>query len=436
MKEVKKLVLLFKDLFPEESFLSGLSDLSLDVFEKEKTTSFSDQFYEHLLFYKENLYPLPFERMYKAGNIIFYHLQKEKALDNYFLNGMDDLLKFDKGSSFYLNEGMARKFLKLVFSSYIEFDKRRKEALAKSMREVRCKKTKKSFQNPVKDFESWQQNLCGLEILDKQIVLNEAKKIKNEIKNEAKDKDVCPDPKSLINFLLDYFQDISGEDMSDVEVVKTPEYLKPIIPIAAAYTFDRLRSNPRHVVFVSPTKDVSAAKIMLVLFHEVFGHILHFKLVNKHCKSDLKKLPYLSRFPLTEGFALLGEDCLLKIMAKEKTQRDIEKHLGKDFSGKRTFLGIRNFHYKSRLLRYLRYIFELEVYLEHKPPMKAIKELSETFQFDSDSLEEDLLSFLITPGYASCYIGGYKILKKLGDYEDPGFRKSLGEQGFDFIMNL
>jgi len=436
MRKIRESILLFKKLFPEESFLSGLNNLPLNFFDKEKNSSFSDRFYNHLLFYKRNLYPLPFERMYKAGNIIFYHLQRGKILNHYFLNAIGELLEFPKNLPFYLNESISKRFLKSVLKAYLDFDKKNKNILTSHTKGVLEKKSKRIFRSPTKNFEKWQSNLYGLRLLDKNTLMAEARAVKKEIKSDIKVNDFYLDLKFLIGFFIDYFQNIFEEDITNIKFLETPEYLKPIISTGAAYTFNRLKSNSECIVFIDFDKRISPAKIMLVLFHEVFGHILHFKLIDKYCSSHFKKISYLSRFPLTEGFALLAEDYLLEIMAKEKTQKDFEKNLGKGFSGRKTFLILKNLYFKSRLLRYLRYIFEYEVYCQNKSPRETIEDLSETFKFDREFLEEDLLSFLVTPGYASCYIGGYKILKKLGNYENFSFRKHLGKKGFDFAMDL
>lgn len=436
MKKIRELIILFKNLFPEESFLNGLTDLSLDLFKKQRFDSFARAFKKHLLFYGENLYPLAFEKIQKAGNLIFYHLQKSRALGPNSLRKIKGLPEVPKDAIFDLNEAIAQDFLKSVIKAYLDFDRKDEQILRNASREVLNKKIKKLFKNPTGDFHRWQANFYGLGVLDKKILLSEAKIIQKKIKKPVKLDDFYPDSEFLIKFFLDYFQNLLEEDVENVKVLKTPEYLLKIEPIAGAYIFDRLKENPKPLVFVNFGKKISTGKLMLILFHEIFGHVLHYNLMNKHCENKLKILSQLPASPAIEGFALLAEDYLLKIMSQKKTQKDFEKVLKKGFSGGKTFLVLRNFYFQSRLLRYLRYIFEYEIYIENKSPLEAITDISRAFEFDREFLREDLFSFLVTPGYGSCYIGGYKIVKELGNYQDFNFRKSLVAIGFDFINNF
>jgi len=436
MKSTKELVLLYKDLFCEESFLNGLEDLDLSVFGKENDFSFQEKLENHLLFYKENLYNLPFERIKKAGNIIFYHLQKENELDQRFLEKLHEFLNIPQSAAFSLNESIAKDFLKPVLKNYSDFDKKNNEILARASKEIVGRDAANIFKNPIENFKIWQASIYGLGILDKKTLLSEARIVQKEIDNSVEFSDFYYDLELFIKFFIDYFKNSLKEDLGNTKVIDTPDYLKSLEPTAAAYTFDQLKARPCSIVFVNFKKSISIGRLMPILFHEIFGHALHYRLIAKYCKSKLKTIPFLCASPLIEGFALLSEDFIVEEFGKKKVQEDFEKALGESFSGNGTFLVLKNFYLQSRLLRYLRYVFEIEIYTEGKSPQESIEELSRDFEFDKESLKEDLFSFLTNPGYASCYIGGYKILKNLGDYKNSDFRKDLAKNGFAFTETL
>lgn len=422
----------FKKLFPEESFISGLDKINSKNIQINKSSQFVKRLNEHLLFYEENLYPLPFEKLYKCANLVFYHLLIKTKID---LNRYKIFKKINqeisKNRSQSLVENLAIKHLKRILTRYLLFDKNNRLKLLSKKLKI---KNLKDFNPPMKDFYEWQKNLYGLELIDKKILINEAFEIYKKIKNRKfKNIKWKGDNTKLINFYLNYFQEILKVELPEIIIKNTPGYLKIAIPTAAAYTIDRFTNVSRYIVFVNLKSEISISKLFFVLFHEVFGHILHFYLAKKLCRNKIKLISYMNRFPLTEGFALLAEDYFLKAISKEKFQEIFRKNLK---IPNQVFYDGYYVFYKYRLLRYLRYIFEIEVYLEKKNPLESVKTLSQMFGFETNALKEDLYAYLLTPGYASCYIGGYKILKDLGRYNDENFRKHIASSGFVFIDQL
>ena len=225
-------------------------------------------------------------------------------------------------------------------------------------------------------------------------------------------------------------------DLGEVRVLHTPQYLQPVSPVASAYTFDRLLPIPIQIVFINFDAIRSPGKLLFVLFHEIFGHILHDALIANFCADPIKKLPAISGYSMYEGFALLAEDFLVERMREERIQNDFMREFPAVFPDGRAFLEVEEQYGYFRLLRYLRYIFETDIYQNEIAPEDAVKNLAALFSLSPEELRSDLFSFLPLPGYASSYIGSYLILKKLGRFGDPDFRKEIGSFGLDFPIAL
>ena len=66
---------------------------------------------------------------------------------------------------------------------------------------------------------------------------------------------------------------------------------------------------------------------------------------------------------------------------------------------------------------------------------KAIEPLVDLCGLKENDLREDLMSFLPTPGYASCYWGGYLKMKSIKmDFWSIEGGKKLGEMGMDIFI--
>ncbi len=422
MPKIIDIIKKYKKVFPEDYFLKGVK-INLLSKTKNYDNKFLNRFSNHLDYYQNNLLLLPFEQLLKASNFLFYSLISNKKITEADKKIIYKFIRnYLENKTNNLPEKFALEFFQKVKKIYAKIDGQFQGLNIKN-------KGKFEFSNFIKDFREWEKNIYGLEILDKKLILKEANQFKTrKIQLSSYFK---VDKKIFLEKFLNFFQDKTEVDLTQISILKTPNYLKPVAPTASAYFVNLLSNKPKFFVFISYDKIKNPAIFLFTLFHEIFGHILHFQLINKNCKDPTKKLPYLSRFPLTEGFALLGEDYLLSEFKKKITQNYFQKLLGGNILRDIVYV------YKYfRLLRYIRYIFEIEVYLENVDPFSSAHKLSKIFGFDEDSLKEDLLSFLVTPGYGSTYIGGYKMLKNFGSYDDKNFREGISKLGFEFIDSI
>ena len=216
--------------------------------------------------------------------------------------------------------------------------------------------------------------------------------------------------------LREYFGELfTGFGLKSVEAEwgYVLEPMKELVPVAAAYWIDRLCDDGKLMVHINK-RPMSRTKLLVVTAHEVLGHLYHYDLVRKHCFDLSKRLPVMNRYPLTEGVAMMAEDKLAEILDDENILKMV---------------------LRGKLLRCVRYLFELLIYKEKIDLDKAIDILVDLSGLDENDLREDLLSFLSTPGYASCYWGGYLRMKSLKvDFWSAVGGRKLGEMGMDIFI--
>lgn len=431
----ENIIELYCRLNPEEACLNGLSKLSAQskILKEIRPSLFEGKLREHLLFYESKLLCHPFEEYNKITLLYSYHLQRKKRLTKQETSYVKRTLASLKKNSgeLTLADTIALRALRATAQIY-------SRTLGDTRMHLPTTTRTKIYRNPVNDFVVWQKDLYDLSIIDKASIVAEIKRLsaaKKRLPAHSVER-YYADTRRLVEFFVDYFQTLFSCTLHNLAITQLPSYLKPIIPSAAAYTFGRFDTKQQRVAFVDFAKKIPPSKLLFVLFHEIFGHIFHFQMVDSMCTEPLKRISYLSRFPVTEGFALCAEDFFVKSFSNGVAGRDFERALGKTFVAKDTIAAIKKTALDQKIRRYVRYLFELEVYGEQKNPYSVIADLVGSFELDRKETKEDLLSFLPTPGYASCYIGGYEILKEIGCFEDPVFRAYVGKKGFDCISEF
>lgn len=423
------LVKQFKRLFPEESYLIGLNDnLAVD-----NEADFVDKLSAHLSFYERHYLPLQFEKFNKVGLLLSYHLLKHTPLSDNEISFINDITSAMPDRFKNITDELAYSFMLKTFYAYqtssIVADVEKKKILFP--KEIKSSAT--VFQNSVKDvsYELWQKNIYNLSIIPLNELYMEADSLLSRLSTlEKYDEEPVIDNFHFINSLVDVIKGINEELFSSlhVDVRETPKYLEQIYPTAAALTLDRL-SNPRGIYFINPSARLNASDLVLITVHEVFGHIFQFQLANQFCKDRLKLLSYFMRFPLTEGFALLAEDFAVDIF-KNKYSKLIDFMKGNNIKYDSFVKNLEYSNVRYRLLRYIRYIFESRIYLVSEEPDIVIQDLSLKYNFELENLRKGLYPFLFTPGYASTYIGGYEVIKKVGTFSDgASFFTKIGKFG-------
>lgn len=439
MRTAQEIVSRFKNFFPEEAFLSGLSSFSRDEewgFHGSVGSDvvFLDRFDRHLSFYEACLFPLRSERLTKLTNYIFYHIQKGVKIDNDSFSLIQATVRALSDAPFDLVESLSCDAFVVSVRAYTKFDVSQTDNFTRLTSFLGEIPRGNHFQSPMKDFGEWQNELYHLSLGDINQVTKEAYDLQKRITPFGNIQELeIIDMMSFCKSFIDFFRALVAPNLSGVRIIEVPDYARGIIPIAAAYTMDRLSDHPIRMIFLNTREPITLEKIILIVFHEAFGHLEHFRLVDTHCKDRMKFLPYLSRFPLTEGFALLAEDYFIEIMQRKEIQHAVATMAGYPGYGDKLFCALQKFHLVSRLQRYIRYLFEVHLYVQGLHPKEAVKKLSDIFHLNEELLEQQLFPFLITPGYASCYIAGYKKMKALGAYRDSEFRREVGKQGFDLL---
>jgi len=421
------------ELFPEESLYAGLN--------KQANIEFKDQtflgiFQKHLSYYENELYPNKTEKLYKVANLIFYSLIMDNPLDDEHSALLHKFAQNSGTGKDNLATKLAYNYLKKVQDAYnkhfVNFGQ---------LGPVEIAPIQLGDYNNIQihDYIGWQRTLYGIDTLSKDVLIGE---LVNEVDWIAK----TPHRTSYVNISFEQIQELMsllfgmlGIPLPKTTIQCVPSYLAEAIPIAAAYWPNRLKSgNQSFVVLVNTGIKMPVGLLLMVIAHEVLGHINHFNLVNKYCTDSAKKIPYLSRLPLTEGVGLLAEDAFVNLVQKDNSLLSNMRRIVKAESASTD--DIKNevlvAHKRARVRRITRYLFELSIYHEGQGIESTIKDLSERSGTPFIELHEDLTSYLVTPGYASCYTGGYKLLQGKIDLMIEADRKKLGEFGFNFIQLL
>ena len=421
-------------LFFDEAYANGFlrARTTVDFF-KTTDNRFFKNFQDHLHYYERHLFLQPSNIFYKVNALLMYHLERGEPLERdasewleYYLQALPSTRDYALG----VNELPSYYSFVESYRAYVERFGDTNALIEGAIQFLVPRNS--GFLNPVENFVAWQYSIYGLPVLTQELLLREAALYVRPQRRPSTDRDTKPDWSALISFFLRYFQDLLRIDLGEIAVIDTPPYLREVSPTASAYTFDRLLSTPRQVVFINLHGIRSPGKLMLALFHEVFGHLLHDALIAVHCADPIKKLPAISGYAMYEGFALLAEDFFAERMIEKDTRNDFMRAFPDIFTGEDSFVDIANEYSRFRLVRYLRYIFEIDIYQNEIKPDDAVKNIAGTFSLSLEELQSDLFSFLPLPGYASSYIGSYSILKKRGTFGDPDFRKEIGWFGLDF----
>jgi len=397
---------------------------------------FLSKFQKHLSYYENKLFPNSAEKLYKTANLVFYSLVLDKPLDIIYIQR---LLGHDWKCSFReddLATTLAFEYLEQVVATYNSHFKTR-PLIELIKPEATC--LGGTVRNKINNFVEWQESLYGIPVLSKVMLLDELLSIKDgSAKTPGKATNTEMTFTQIQDFLTVLFKTLSIP-LPKIAFQGVPDYLSSVIPIAGAYWFNRLDTDSQSFkVLINVDKKIPLGMLLMVVTHEVLGHINHFNLINTYCSDNAKKLPYLSRFPITEGVALLAEDALLNLSVQNNMFLQVVRTIFR-------LEGVENEHIKNEILeahkdarrtRILRCLFELDIYREGKNPNESIGDLAQVSSRNPSDLKEDLYSFLYTPGYASCYIGGYKLLLGKTDLTNENERRKLGAFGFNFVQNL
>jgi hypothetical protein len=429
---MKSLIEKYKNLFPEEAFYAGLKD---DDRFHTGDIEFSTKFSKHLDFYEKNLYPYLAERLYKAATFLFYSIVGGRKLTNSDKNCLEALLEGHVNTNSEVDR-LALDYFKGLLEVYDPFVT--EDVLKQLERTLSASKRISERVILPTPFEVWLKQLYGLDVLPEEVVVEDIGSLNKDVVENQIALKVSLNSFEPLQLFVNLLCSELGVAALDVTFQEVPEYMKPALPLAGAYWFDRLHNDTRGFkVLVNKVQNFSLAKLVLVISHEVLGHILQFTLVSKHCEDNAKKLPYLSRFPLTEGVALLAETMAVELLENDSLGREVLSIFGLDSSLVPKFKSeLEQSYKKALLLRCARYLFELEVYQNGTSPNKAVHNVAKLVPFSREELHDDLCSFLFTPGYGSCYLGGLKHLEGRINLREEQDRTKLGKLGFAFIDGI
>jgi hypothetical protein len=382
---MKNTVQKYQEVFSEEAFYAGLDDaLKIEIKDKK----FADKFAKHLDFYQKNLGILESQKRYKRSNHLFY-----------------------KSVSGVATKVELKELKKLLLR--IEHETKRGEVI-----------------NLSSSFDLTLRKLYGIKSVSKRILDKDLAMFLKQKKSEAKLSVQNIDREKVQKFIKLVFEKLAM-DVPKIEIDMVPKMMMAIMPTASAYTFFRLDTSRRVFKVFLADRKISLARLLFVVVHEVLGHISHFDLVIKNCEDKIKLLPSISRYGLTEGVALLSEDSFFEMNDSD----DFVKKIVKIFDIKDTKQlkeDIDSCYIDARVLRILRALFEIGVYKDKIAPDLVVRDFATKTGIDVENLREDLFSFLVTPGYASCYYLGYLTLRGKINLKDPEHRKMLGEFGLGF----
>lgn len=417
----------YQKLFPEEAFFLGATK---DTLGEIVDNTFTRRYTSHLDFYEKFQFPRLSERLYKVANTLSASLFSETKLTREQENTLRALLCDDCIQDSTTLERDAMNYLCNVCTMY-----------SKTSFENELTRIEKRLSGNLTDtirlpvsFKEWQQNMYGLSVISTDQIESEIIKLETTPNDSSANPTVTASP-GKVEQIFSLLATKLNVVPPPVVFSHVPAYMSSAVPIAAAYWFNRLsQPNQRYHVFVNTIENISLAQLLLIIVHETLGHILHFDVVSTYCMDSYKKLPYLSRFSLTEGIALLAEELSVSLFHDDVLAKSTLALFGLDDSYVSVLNNnLQHTYNKAMLRRLARYLFELYLYGEGNSPATAIERITNILPVHIENLSRDLRSYLFTPGYGSCYMGGYRVLKDRVDLNNQSDREKLGAFGFSFV---
>ncbi len=408
-------------LFPEEWYLTSGASLHHTT---EAADDFAQRYMAHLSYYEKHLAARQTEQVVKATLTTAYHLANNEPLSSTDRGVALDLLAAEALQPPCIAQYLAQTDLRAALSAH---DARFLPA-AEPLTERVVTEAPTSFDNPIENWHEWCTHMYGFTPLGQQELERAAVALREEISTIAE-----PVPLIItepITQVAERLSDMVGEALDmhvlNATIVALPEYLKSMIPSAAAYSFARFE-KPRRVTLLNMQAPWTLPTLTLLMAHETYAHLWHFAEVDAHASLS-RRLPAMYRYTCTEGVALLVEE-YVATTAVDALSHELSNAFTMDTPSlksalKRTMLSM-------RLRRILRSLFEHYVYAQKMNPVDALARVL-PLSFDThQDLQEDLYAYLPTPGYASTYFHGFILLKQAGATLDIRWRKKIAETGFD-----
>lgn len=202
--------------------------------------------------------------------------------------------------------------------------------------------------------------------------------------------------------------ELTPEDQ--VEITPTPDYWEELSTEGSVESFDQLTGSPRHVCFLTPSKNENYLTMLNVLVHE-YAHAFHNSMTFRLCTQDLLKIESPLRDPATEGIAFHREWELYEevhdLLGRSQL-RGYEEQLLTLFGSTSADQAERleEFELETRMwrvARFLRVLCDVEVHLGSRTYSGFLEWAQNLTGFSENRIHDYCFSFLRKPGYASCY---------------------------------
>ena len=213
---------------------------------------------------------------------------------------------------------------------------------------------------------------------------------------------------ALNDYTAEKWLEITPEDR--VEITPTPDYWEELSTEGSVESFDQLTDRPRHVCFLTPSKNENYLTMLNVLVHE-YAHAFHNSLSFRLCTQDLLKIESPLRDPSTEGIAFHREWELYeeaRELPGRAQLRGYDEQLLALFGSTSTEQAERleEFELETRMwrvARFLRVLCDVEVHLGSRTYSGFLEWAQNRTGFSENRIHDYCFSFLRKPGYASCY---------------------------------
>lgn len=202
--------------------------------------------------------------------------------------------------------------------------------------------------------------------------------------------------------------ELTPEDQ--VEITPTPDYWEELSTEGSVVSFDQLTDSPRHVCFLTPSKNENYLTMLNVLVHE-YAHAFHNSMTFRLCTQDLLKIESTLRDPATEGIAFHREWELYEEARELLGRLQLSGHdeqllalFGSTSAEQAERL--EEFELETRMwrvARFLRVLCDVEVHLGSRTYSGFLEWAQNRTGFSENRIHDYCFSFLSKPGNASCY---------------------------------
>jgi len=208
------------------------------------------------------------------------------------------------------------------------------------------------------------------------------------------------------------------------DLMKTPEYLRPLIPTAAMTPMGTLTGEPKNIFFYTVDEEATPSDLLLSQVHEEYGHAVHYTDSALNLKGEntlLERIDTTFSLPISEGISFHREVEFLELLERiqngeggEEEMR-LKEFLERHYPGgfERALVEISYQVHKWRFIRFLRALSDVRINTGKQSLYQFVEWAHRYTSLNREDIFNQIFIFQETPGYAASYSIGEEAVVKI-----------------------